>query len=159
MTTTSDIYKRYLKVSQQVHGDEELTLKALAKIFGGADNLWHVVHNHITNLENEGEYVNDSDDLAEMLDSIDCLERAVQEVITETIEQEFLTDRINTITRSENGYKLFLESGREVEISLMEIKTKVVLINNTFAFDHFKGLVESDDVLEVFKIVDLFYVD
>lgn len=159
MTTTRDIYERYLKVSQQVAGDEELTLKALSKIFGGADNLWYAVHNHITNLENEREYVNDSDDLAEMLDSIDCLERAVEEVISESIEQEFLTDRINSITKLEHGYKLFLESGKEVEISLTEIKTKVVLINNAFAFDHFAGLVESDDVLEVFKIVDLFYVD
>lgn len=157
--TGEEIYSRYLAASAQVAGDEELTLKVLCKMFGGADGLWHLIHTHITDLDDAHRVVAPIGESHPLEEDIQNLEQALNDVISETIETEFLTDRINTIKAIETGFTLLLESGKEVDITFTDVKSKILLQNNQLAFDHFAGLMEESDVLSVFRLVDLYYVD
>jgi hypothetical protein len=151
---SQELYERYQAIFKQIDGDDELMLKVLVEQFGSVRDLWFILQESITSLE-------DIDDLDEedALEEIQNLEESFNKVINETIESEFLMDRIDTITKTAEGFKLHTSAGKDVEITDREVKEKIVLINREPAFDHFAGLMEESDVMEVFKIVDLFYVE
>ena len=157
--TGEEIHKKYLELSSQVAGDEELTIKTLLKLFGDADTLWHLVHVHITGLDDAHRVDTTADIIHPLEEEIQKLEQAFNEVMSEIIESEFLMDRIDTITKTAEGFRLHTSAGKEIDITDREVKEKIVLINREPAFDHFAGLMEESDVMEVFKIVDLFYVE
>lgn len=155
-----EILDRYQEVSKQIAGDEELIIRVLLKMYGNAQNLWDIVHEELSNNATSGsEGYATSWGPEQYNDTIMSMELSLQDAIAETIESEFLMDRIDTITKTAEGFKLHTSAGKEIDITDREVKEKIVLVNKEPAFDHFAGLMEESDVMEVFKIVDLFYVE
>lgn len=155
-----EILDRYEEVTKQMAGDDELIIRVLLKMYGGAQGVWDEIHSTLENEAysgSEGYATNTGPDVYN--ETIMSMELSLQDAVAETIEQEFLMDRIDTITKTKEGYKLRTTSGKEVDITDREVKEKIILQNKELAFDHFAGLMEESDILEVFRIVDLFYVE
>lgn len=155
-----EILDRYNEVSKQIAGDEELIIRVLLKMYGDAQSLWDEIHDELKNNATNGSEGYATSCMPDVYDdTIMSMELSLQDAVAETIEQEFLMDRIDTITKTKEGYKLRTTSGKEVDITDREVKEKIILQNKELAFDHFAGLMEESDILEVFRIVDLYYVE
>lgn len=84
---SSDVSKRFQEINETVKGDGKLIVNTLLHYFGGADALWHAVHEHITDLNDANMF-----DHSMYEEEIEHLERSYQKAVDDIVEQEFLVN-------------------------------------------------------------------
>ena len=84
---SSNVEERFNKIDRTVKGDGKLIVNTLLHYFGGADALWHAVHEHITDLNDVNLF-----DHGMYEEEIDHLEQSYQKAVNDIVEQEFLVN-------------------------------------------------------------------
>lgn len=84
---SSDVEERFNEISKTVADDGKLIINTLLHYFGGADALWHAVHEHITDLNDANMF-----DYSMYEEEIEHLEKSYQKAVDDIVEQEFLVN-------------------------------------------------------------------
>ena len=88
--TLDDVHAKFKDIDEKIKKDPRMIVNTLLNYFGGADALWHAVHEHITDFHDMDMFYKD-----DYVSNIKDLEQAYEKALSQVVEQEFLVNDNN----------------------------------------------------------------